>query len=242
MAGTTTLETVTSAEGTEIAFERTGSGPPLVLVHGATADRTRWEPICPVFTEHFTVYAVDRRAAAKGRRCGLRRRAGGRGRRSGRRAYRATGDPARPLLRGDRRPGGGPAGRRLADPGPLRAAAAGERPGSRLGAGTRRDGIARRRRRARAGARLFLRHVVDVPPAEIEALRSAPNWPARVAAVHTVVREERARRAYEFDAARFTDLDAPTLLLLGGETAPFHEDGPEALPNSRIVVRRATPR
>lgn len=34
MASTHTMETVTSADGTEIAVERAGSGPPLVLAHG----------------------------------------------------------------------------------------------------------------------------------------------------------------------------------------------------------------
>jgi hypothetical protein len=32
----------TSRDGTRIAFERSGVGPPLVLVHGTSADRTRW--------------------------------------------------------------------------------------------------------------------------------------------------------------------------------------------------------
>jgi pimeloyl-ACP methyl ester carboxylesterase len=49
------METVASADGTSIAFERSGSGPPLVLVHGTTADHTRWEPVRPAFAEHFTV-------------------------------------------------------------------------------------------------------------------------------------------------------------------------------------------
>ncbi len=38
------MEPVTSADGTEIAYERTGSGPPLVLVHGSgVSDHRRWE-------------------------------------------------------------------------------------------------------------------------------------------------------------------------------------------------------
>lgn len=61
MASTTTLETVTSADGTEIAYQRTGSGPPLVLVHGATVDHTTWVEVLPFLEEHFTVYAMDRR-------------------------------------------------------------------------------------------------------------------------------------------------------------------------------------
>ena len=55
------METITSADNTPIAFERSGRGPPLVLVHGTTADHTRWAPVLPTLEEHFTVYAIDRR-------------------------------------------------------------------------------------------------------------------------------------------------------------------------------------
>lgn len=59
--GTPIVETVISMDGTRIGWARTGDGPPLVLVHGTTADRTRWKPVLPAFEERFTVFAVDRR-------------------------------------------------------------------------------------------------------------------------------------------------------------------------------------
>src|ERR1043166_4650058 len=37
------MQSITSSEGTAIAFERSGKGPPLILVHGTTADHTRWK-------------------------------------------------------------------------------------------------------------------------------------------------------------------------------------------------------
>lgn len=55
------MKTVTSADKTPIAFEQSGDGSPLVLVHGTTADHTRWTPVLPALEEHFTVYAMDRR-------------------------------------------------------------------------------------------------------------------------------------------------------------------------------------
>jgi len=57
------IETVTSADGTEIAYERSGSGPPLVLVHGAMFDRSIWEigGVRSTLAEHATVYAMNRR-------------------------------------------------------------------------------------------------------------------------------------------------------------------------------------
>src|SRR3712207_4033192 len=54
-------ETVTSVDDTPIAYWRSGEGPPLVLVHGTAADHIRWTPVLPVFEQHFTVYAIDRR-------------------------------------------------------------------------------------------------------------------------------------------------------------------------------------
>lgn len=57
------MDTVVSADGTPIAYERTGDGPPMVLVHGNTSDHTRWETseVRSALTEHVTVYAIDRR-------------------------------------------------------------------------------------------------------------------------------------------------------------------------------------
>ena len=55
------METLPSTDGTMIAYQRSSVGPPLVLVHGTTADHTRWAPVLPAFEQHFTVYVLDRR-------------------------------------------------------------------------------------------------------------------------------------------------------------------------------------
>jgi pimeloyl-ACP methyl ester carboxylesterase len=55
------MEYVTSADGARIAYERTGSGPPLVLVHGSLTDRRAWGMVLPAFQQRFTVLAMDRR-------------------------------------------------------------------------------------------------------------------------------------------------------------------------------------
>src|SRR5690606_8457624 len=52
--------TVTSKDGTQIAYQRSGSGPPIVLVHGTLGVAKRW-PILPLLEERFTVCAMDRR-------------------------------------------------------------------------------------------------------------------------------------------------------------------------------------
>ena len=50
-----------SRDGTQIAYWTSGEGPPLVLVHGAAADHTRWRPLLPYLEPHATVHAIDRR-------------------------------------------------------------------------------------------------------------------------------------------------------------------------------------
>jgi len=51
------MDAIGSQNGTRIAYERRAAGPALVLVHGTTADHTRWQTILPMFEQTFTVYA-----------------------------------------------------------------------------------------------------------------------------------------------------------------------------------------
>ena len=57
--------TVTSREGTEIAFEKVGSGPAVILVNGAMSYRrafdTVLEDLAELLSKDFTVYDFDRR-------------------------------------------------------------------------------------------------------------------------------------------------------------------------------------
>ncbi|MFD3732611.1 alpha/beta fold hydrolase [Streptomyces sp. NPDC058632] len=52
---------VVSADGTEIAFEQSGSGPAVVLVASALADRSDTTRLAALLAEHFTVINYDRR-------------------------------------------------------------------------------------------------------------------------------------------------------------------------------------
>ncbi len=54
-------EYTASTDGTHIAFERRGSGIPLLLVHGGFVDRGIWQQVAPILAQHFAVYAMDRR-------------------------------------------------------------------------------------------------------------------------------------------------------------------------------------
>jgi pimeloyl-ACP methyl ester carboxylesterase len=55
------MDTVTSNDGTTIAFDRAGEGPPIVVVSGGSVDRTSNAPLVPLLADRFTVFNYDRR-------------------------------------------------------------------------------------------------------------------------------------------------------------------------------------
>ena len=54
------METTKSADGTGIAYDRGGDGPPLIIVLGAFCDRKTFVPPASL-TSRFTVCTYDRR-------------------------------------------------------------------------------------------------------------------------------------------------------------------------------------
>src|SRR4030095_13631688 len=55
------METVTSRDGTTLAFDRLGQGPPVVLVCGGSVDRMADAAIAQELSSDFTVLNYDRR-------------------------------------------------------------------------------------------------------------------------------------------------------------------------------------
>ena len=55
------MELVDSPDRTRIAFDRSGSGPPLVIVLGAFCDRSTSKPLAALLAPSYTVYEYDRR-------------------------------------------------------------------------------------------------------------------------------------------------------------------------------------
>lgn len=234
------MESVTSRDGTLIAYWRSGQGPPLVLVHGSTADHTRWAPVLPAFAEHFTVYAVDRRSR------------GGSGD-AGKyaiehefedvaRVVDSIGEPVNLLGHSYGALCSLEAARRTDN---LRKLVLYEPP---IPSGIEiypTETVAQIQAltddgRNEEALTIFFRDIVNVPPHEMTMLRSLPNWPARVAAAHTIPREMFGSDGYVFEPGRFVGLDTPTLLLLGGDSPAFLRAATErvhaALPHSRIAV------
>jgi len=220
---------IVSRDGTRIAFSRSGQGEPLVLVHGTSADRTRWSKVLPELESRFTVYAVDRR---------------GRGASGDADDYAierefedvtavvdSIGEPVTLL--------GHSYGGICALEAALRTPAV-ERlvlyePPLPVGVEIYEPGwLDEMQRLLDAGEReavltSFMTDVVRMPAEELEQLRSLPGWNERVAGAHTVVRETRVHDAYRFDPDRWRKLTVPTLLLLGGLSPPIFTEAIEIL-------------
>jgi pimeloyl-ACP methyl ester carboxylesterase len=56
---------VIRASGLDIAYERTGAGAPLVLLHGAASDGRLWQPQLAALSDEFTVVAWDEPGAGR---------------------------------------------------------------------------------------------------------------------------------------------------------------------------------
>jgi len=236
------LEKVLSRDGTSIAYHCSGSGEPLVLVHGTSGTFRRWDPVLPLLEGHFTVYAMDRRgrgeSADGASPYSLQRefedvaavveRAGAKAHLFGH-SYGAVCSLEASLLtdRIDRLI--------LYEP-PI------PTPGSR----GEDDGVLKRMENLLAAEEreavldIFMGEMVRMSPQDIRLSKSAAGWPARVAAAHTIPREILALKGYSFDPFRFKAASTPTLLLLGGESPDNFRQAllllESALPKSRTVV------
>ena len=226
------LELVPSPDVTSMAVWRSGDGSSLVLVHGTAADHTRWAPVLPALSERFTVLALDRR---------------GRGASGDSPSYalaREAADVAAVVAAAG--PGVSVVGHSYGGVCALEAAlltggierlVVYEAPVGFLK--TPADVVARLGALHEAGAHdellaLFFAAVAGLPPEQIELLRRLPAWPNRVAAAHTILREERANREYVFAPERFAALEVPTLLLTGG-------DSPSAFARAAVALETALP-
>lgn len=234
-------ETVTSNDGTRIGLRISGEGPPLLFVHGTTADYKSWDAISVHLQPHFTVYAMDRRGrgmSGDSPDYTLAREAedvaaavasiGTSGFLCGHsfgglcclEAVLLTGAIQQLILYEPLIPGAVPTGpeglgdrlRTLVEEGELEAA-----------------------------MDIFLREEAQIPAPELAAYRRSELYAQRIPLADTIPREMQVERTYVFEPDRFGAIQVPTLFLLGSETA--HEEYRRALetlaiaiPESKIVL------
>ena len=238
------MEKVISWDGTAIATYRSGTGKPLLLVHGSTADHRRWDSITPRLAQEYTVYAMDRRGR------------GGSGDSDDYALLREAEDVAAVVEVVSAQAGeavfvlghsfGGvcsleaalltnqisrlilyepplPVGLPLYDP---------DFP-ERMQALTDRGEM-------EAALELFFRDQVKMSEQQLAEFRRLPMWQERIKIVPTLLREIVIDRTYTFDATRYAHLDVPTLLLQGSDRPPIFQRAiaalDAALPNSHVII------
>ena len=210
------LITVRSKDGTLIAVECAGAGPSLVIVHGGTGDRTRWTPLFPFLSSHFTVCAMDRRghgASGDSPNYSLQREAEDV-------AAVVNSRPGTVFLLGHSY-GGVCALEAAFLTDKISKLVLYEPPLQEL---DHSAVLARMERMIQAGDRqqalvTFLREIVMISPSEIVAMKARPSWPGLLASIESSLRQDRALAAYRFDPKRISTLNVPTLLLTGSKTA-----------------------
>jgi pimeloyl-ACP methyl ester carboxylesterase len=224
------MNEVTSSDGTTIAFDRLGEGPPVILVCGGSTDRASNAPLAALLAEHFTVFNYDRR---------------GRGDSGDTPPYAverelediealigAAGGSA--FLYGTS------SGAGLA----LIAAASGlditklalweppyildessrppadqvERYNEMIAAGRRGDAV-----------EFFMSKVVGLPPEFVAYARTQPFWQAQEAIAHTLAYDATIMGDYSLPTERAAAVSAPTIVIVGGASLPFMRETAQAL-------------
>jgi pimeloyl-ACP methyl ester carboxylesterase len=226
-----TLETVTSRDGTTIAYERTGSGPAVVLVCGGSADRGSNAGLAAVLSTTNTVYNFDRRG--RGDSGDTLPYAVEREIEDIQAVIEATGGPSG--LYGISSGGG------LA----LHAAAA-------LGSTVRKlaiweapyfvdpafrpplDSVDQYRKRLDAGhpeeaAEYFMADVVRMPKEFVEFAKTQPFFAGQVKIAHTLVYDALCMGDYLVPTDLVGRITSPALILAGGADFPFMPETAQAL-------------
>ena len=234
------MQTAISADGTAIAFDRIGEGPPIVMVVGAFNDRSTTEPLARALEQDFSVFNYDRRGRgdsgdtepyAVDREIedldALLTQAGGSasvfGYSSG--AVLALKAAAKglaitklalyepPFRTGDNHP---------ALPGDLT-----ERLAQLVSAGRRGDAV-----------ELFQRRVVGIPQEIVAQLRHAPFRPHLEAIAHTLVYDATIIGDLSLPTELIASIVTPTLLICGERSSPFLHAAAQAvattLPSGQI--------
>jgi pimeloyl-ACP methyl ester carboxylesterase len=244
------IRVASSADGTQLAvYEVTAepgdadlaiaaqARPPLLLIHGATADHTTWRAAGPLLARRRPVYALDRRG---------RGASGDAPDYAIDREFADVASVAEELAR--RSPDGRwhahvvghSFGGRCGLGGSLLTPAIGrvvvyEGAPAPPGVSYRPDGLVEAVRAAlerndhEGALTTFLQGIVGMSDAELDAYRANPVWPDRVAAAHTILREIEAEASplASIDALRFARV--PVLLVLGSASRSPFRLGTEAL-------------
>ena len=224
------MNEVTSTDGTTIAFDRLGEGPPVILVCGGSTDRMANATLAAVLAEHFTVFNYDRR---------------GRGDSGDTQPYAVERevediDAVIDAAGGSAFLYGTSSGAGLA----LEAAASGLditklalwEPPFILDEGNRppADQVEQYNEMIAAGRRgdaveFFMAKVVGLPSEFVAYARTQPFWQAQEALAHTLAYDATIMGDYSLPTERAAAVTIPTIVIAGGASFPFMRETAQAL-------------
>jgi pimeloyl-ACP methyl ester carboxylesterase len=235
------MKKVTSTDGTSIAFDRTGEGPPVILVCGGSTDRMANASLAALLETDFTVFNYDRR---------------GRGD-SGDTAPYAVEREIEDLEAVITEAGGSAfvygtsSGAALA----LEAAASGlaitklalweppyipeGRPRPPADTATTYTELVASGRRGEA-VEFFMTKVVGLPPEFVAQARNAPFWAMQEALAHTLAYDATIMADYSLPSERAASVTAPTLVIHGGASFDWMSDTAQALADTIPDGQRRT--
>ena len=224
------METVTSKDGTTIAFDRLGEGPAVVLVCGGSVSRMADAPLANELAKDFTVLNYDRR---------------GRGDSGDTPPYaieREVEDIEAVIeaAGGSAHLWGSSSGAALAliaaEQGvPVDKLALWEPPfipeGFPKPASDQVEQYERMVAEDRRGdaVEYFMSKVVGLPPEMVAGARSQPWWAATEALAHTLAYDARIMGDYDVPVDRAANVKVPTVVIAGGADMPFMRESAQAL-------------
>jgi pimeloyl-ACP methyl ester carboxylesterase len=230
---------VSSKDGVEISVQKSGSGPALLLIHGAMLNGSlSWGAVLPKLSEHYTVYAMDRRGRAP----------------SGDAKQYSIANEADDIAAVLDAIGGqvivlahsygGLATLEALDR--LKTVSHLILYEPPVALQPRDPAITANLDRALEAndreelATIFLRDQIGVPPDPLARMRSSPIWPIVLQISPTLPRETRTVNTYSASRERFANWKVPTTVLLGSVTTGLLKDAAfflhDAIPGCRLVM------
>ncbi len=228
------MKKVISKDGTTIAFDRLGDGPPVILVCGGSVDHTSNAPLAALLAEHFTVfnyhrrgrgdsgdtppYAVEREVedidavlAAAGGSAYLYGTSSG--------AALAL-EAARQLPTKIKKLALWEPPYFVGDSYPRPPADTAKTYTELVEAGRRGDAV-----------EYFMAKVVGLPAEFVAQARQSPWWPAQEALAHTLAYDATIMGDYSLPTERVASVKAPTIVITGGASFPFMRETADAIVN-----------
>ncbi len=211
------MSQVRSRDGTTIAYDRLGSGPPLILVDGAFCSRAfgPMPKLAPLLALNFTAFMYDRR---------------GRGQ-SGDTPPYAVEREIDDLAALVREAGGSVFVYGISSgAGPVRGPVHGRHAGPRAsGEPPRAAGAAHRRERRGAAVRFYMKDIIGMPGWLVTVFRLLPMWSKLKAIAPTLAYDSAIMGDFALPAKRAASLKIPTLVISGDKSFPVLREAAQEL-------------